>query len=241
MKTIVPAAATAKLAARLVPDQDPAAVFEAVAAHLRSHAPPACNLTVRDVGFSAMPYVVDRGSRWVRAAARVLETLAGVAPVYDRSGATIPALAAFRRHLGIDTVSFAFSTTADAPHAPDESFSRAAYDRAREAYVRLLHDLDGQGPAADEEQEAPGGVAHDGAGELPQSDSDGAEELPQSDSDGDEARARRTAADAASSDGSAQERGDGAVYEEEAWAVVPEHADELGGDWVEAAYEHEEL
>ncbi|KFM27553.1 Apurinic endonuclease-redox protein [Auxenochlorella protothecoides] len=143
MKTIVPATAVAKLAARLVADQRPGEVVALLEAHIAAHHPPACNVTVRELGFAANPYSLDRASPVLATAAEVLREVLGAAPVHDRCGATIPALAAFQTLLGIDTVPFAFALPGDGPHAPDERVKLSMFHKGREAYVRLLHRLDG--------------------------------------------------------------------------------------------------
>ncbi|KAL6779987.1 hypothetical protein ACKKBG_A14560 [Auxenochlorella protothecoides x Auxenochlorella symbiontica] len=155
MKTIVPATAVAKLAARLVADQRPGEVVALLEAHIAAHHPPACNVTVREMGFAANPYSLDRASPVLATAAEVLREVLGAAPLHDRCGATIPALAAFQTLLGIDTVPFAFALPGDGPHAPDERVKLSMFHKGREAYVRLLHRLDGWG------ESGPGGPAED--------------------------------------------------------------------------------
>ena len=71
IKTIVPASARAKLAARLVPGQRPKEVLALLEAHITRNHPPACNVTVRELGFSAHPYHMRRDSPVNAAAATV--------------------------------------------------------------------------------------------------------------------------------------------------------------------------
>ena len=71
IKTIIPARAVAKLAARLVPNQDPGAVLKLIEAHIQAHHPPACNVTIRELGFKGWPYSGRRHSRMISAATKV--------------------------------------------------------------------------------------------------------------------------------------------------------------------------
>lgn len=51
---------------------------------------------------------------------QVLEEVLGRPPLYIREGGTIPALALFRQHLGVDTTVFAFGLEDDRIHSPNE-------------------------------------------------------------------------------------------------------------------------
>jgi acetylornithine deacetylase/succinyl-diaminopimelate desuccinylase-like protein len=108
IKTIVPARAIAKVAARLVPGQSPAAVVAAITAHVAAHAPPAAAAAVRPLSFQADPWTSPRHTRGNAAAAKVLQEVMGSAPLYYRDGATIPALAFFQQELGVESTIFGF-------------------------------------------------------------------------------------------------------------------------------------
>lgn len=84
IKTVIPATARAKLAARLVPDQSPAEVLEQIERHIERHHPPACNVTIKELGFKGAAFVADRTSRPMAVAAKVR----GAGPwVFGRGGA----------------------------------------------------------------------------------------------------------------------------------------------------------
>lgn len=53
---------------------------------------------------------------------QVLTALMGNPPKFVRSGATIPALAAFQHHLNASTTVFAFGLPDSNMHAPNENF-----------------------------------------------------------------------------------------------------------------------
>ncbi|KAL4520273.1 hypothetical protein Ndes2526B_g01201 [Nannochloris sp. 'desiccata'] len=141
IKTVLPATAVAKLAARLVPDQDPKEILALLEAHIQEHHPKACNVTVRELGFKAFPFVTDRNSPVNTAAAKILKEVIGAEPQYVRNGATIPAMAAFQKYLGAETTTLAFALSSDAVHAPNERYSLKQYSTSRVAYVKFLYEL----------------------------------------------------------------------------------------------------
>lgn len=143
IKTILPSKASAKLSSRIVPNMDPAATLRALRAHLQRHAPPTANLSFVEVDFSAAAYDCPRESVGNRVAARVLQGIMGGAPRYERSGGTIPALALFKKHLGIDTTVFGFGLPDDAIHAPDERYSLEFFKTGRDAVIGFLFELGG--------------------------------------------------------------------------------------------------
>lgn len=141
IKTIIPSRAVAKLAARLVPNQDPGAVLKLIEAHIQAHHPPACNVTVRELGFKGWSYSGRRHSRMISAATKVLAEVMGTGPLFFRDGATIPALAIFQQHLGVETLGFGFELASDALHAPDEHVQLSMYHASRAAFVKLIYEL----------------------------------------------------------------------------------------------------
>ncbi|GAB4821211.1 hypothetical protein N2152v2_008257 [Parachlorella kessleri] len=141
IKTIIPASARSKLAARLVPAQQPQDILELVEAHIRQHHPPACNVTITELGFKGGPFVASRSSPPMTAAAKVLQEEMGAAPLFVRGGATIPALALFRKALGVDTTVFGFGLPDQNVHAPNERHRLSMYHLSQRAYVKLLLEL----------------------------------------------------------------------------------------------------
>ena len=87
---------------------------------MQAHLPPGCNATVRELGFRSHPYRAGKDTLPNRVAARVLQRLMGSPPRWAKSGATIPALSAFQRHLGADTTTFGFGLPDCNLHAPNE-------------------------------------------------------------------------------------------------------------------------
>lgn len=143
VKTVLPSRAHAKITCRLVGDQDPARVREAVAGHVRRHADPAVHVEVRSLGSAGRPYTISTRHPGNRAARAVLTELYGVDPYEIASGGSIPILGMFERYLDAKTVIFAFALEDEGAHGPNEFFRLASYERGRTAWCRLLDRLAG--------------------------------------------------------------------------------------------------
>jgi acetylornithine deacetylase/succinyl-diaminopimelate desuccinylase-like protein len=120
-KGVIPARATAKLSFRLVPDQDPREIDRLFREHIARITPPTVHATVRTVS-GAEPVLIDPQHPAVRAASFAYRKGFGAAPVFLRSGGTIPILSAFQKTLGIPTVLMGFALPDDRMHAPNEKF-----------------------------------------------------------------------------------------------------------------------
>ena len=118
-KTIIPAHAHAKVSCRLVANQDPERIFEAVRAAVMDLAPAGIRVDVRNL-HGGRPSLTPIDHPASRAAARALEATFGRAPVYLREGGSIPVTASFATILGLPTVLLGFSNPDDNAHAPNE-------------------------------------------------------------------------------------------------------------------------
>ncbi len=120
-KAVIPAKATAKLAVRLVPDQTPQEIAALLQKHFARITPPTLRATMRiDLGVNSV--VVSRSNTFVEAAAVAYQKGFGAAPVFKRSGGTIPAVSSFQDILGLPIVMMGFGLPDDRMHAPDEKF-----------------------------------------------------------------------------------------------------------------------
>ncbi len=140
-KTVIPSTAHAKITCRLVPDQDPRAIAEAVVAHIEQHTPPGARVEVEVEQSMAQPYIMPTDHPGMRAARDVLVELYGREPYYARSGGSIPVCALFQNTLGVYTVEFAFALNDELQHSPNEFFRLENFYRGQEGYCRLLHRL----------------------------------------------------------------------------------------------------
>ena len=120
-KGIIPARAVAKLSFRLVPDQDPRQIDQLFREHIARITPPTVRAKVRTLS-AAKPAVVNTHHPAMRAAALAYRKGFGAAPVFLRSGGTIPAVSTFQEVLGIPTVLMGFALRDDRIHAPNEKF-----------------------------------------------------------------------------------------------------------------------
>jgi len=121
-KTVIPAMGMAKVSCRLVPDQQPDAVLQAVTRHVATHVPPGVEARVIPHAGSAPAYRIDPGHHGLRLAREVLQRRYGREPIAVLTGGTLPVSEVFKRVLGIDTVYFSFSTADEGFHAPNEFF-----------------------------------------------------------------------------------------------------------------------
>lgn len=137
-KTVLPARAHAKITCRLVPDQDPGQVLDAVEAHVREHTPPGVRVHVHRFPGSARAYLVDPDHPVVAEAARVLAEVYGEEPAFTRTGGTLPVAAMVQSILNIPFVFFTFGDPDSNIHAPNEFFRLESFDKGVRAYTRLL-------------------------------------------------------------------------------------------------------
>ena len=120
-KTVLPAAAMAKLSFRLVPNQDPDKIFQQVEAHLKKHCPEHITLTVKK-GHGGSPYRSDPNDTYGKVAQEALEEVFGKEPVLIREGGSIPIIGDFKRILGADTLMLGLALPDAQIHAPNENF-----------------------------------------------------------------------------------------------------------------------
>jgi len=141
VKTIIPAQATAKLTARLVPGQDPAHCLAAIIAHLRDHVPDGLGLQITEQGVGGPGFRLDPDSTIAARAREVLDGLGEEETVMVWDGASIPIVSSIAALLGVDPVLAGFGSDEDRAHAPNESFP---VDRFRRGYLyvgRLLRSI----------------------------------------------------------------------------------------------------
>lgn len=136
-KTIVPARAGAKLSARLVANQDSLDIYNRLCRHIERLTPDSMELNIRDLG-RGEPVVLDSGHPAVRAGVAALENVFGVAPVFLRSGGTIPVAGMLKSILNVDPVMIGFGLNSDRIHAPDEHFGLDRFRAGVETLIRFF-------------------------------------------------------------------------------------------------------
>jgi len=134
-KTIIPAWAAAKISTRLVPDQDYREIEQAMRRHLEEIAPPTVTVEVRIIHGGA-PAITPLDHPGIAPAARALEAGFGKAPLYQRSGGSVPVVAALDAHLGLKTLMVGFANPTGNFHAPNEWMSLR---NIRDGMASLVH------------------------------------------------------------------------------------------------------
>jgi acetylornithine deacetylase/succinyl-diaminopimelate desuccinylase-like protein len=133
----VPARATARLDVRLVPRQHPARVFAVLRDHLVAAAPAGAAVEVRCLG-ATRAVEMPRRHPALQAAAASYRTVFGAAPVWLRSGGTIPVVGHADRLFGVPTVLLGFGAADDRAHAANEHFPLALLSRGIATVTDLL-------------------------------------------------------------------------------------------------------
>jgi acetylornithine deacetylase/succinyl-diaminopimelate desuccinylase-like protein len=145
-KTIIPAFAAAKISTRLVPDQDHREIERLMTEHLERIAPPTVRVEVKVI-HGGQPAITPMDHPAVRLAARALEGAFGRAPLFHRSGGSIPVVAALESALGLKSVMVGFASPNGNFHAPNEWLPLANYRGGMDAIVRLWGELGAAGRA----------------------------------------------------------------------------------------------
>jgi acetylornithine deacetylase/succinyl-diaminopimelate desuccinylase-like protein len=118
-KSIIPARANAKISIRLVPDQVPQEIEQLCRRHITRVTPATVRSSVR-THFATNPALVSRTHPAMRAAIDACRKGFGAAPVFLRSGGSIPVVNSFQTLLGIPTILLGFGLPDDRIHAPNE-------------------------------------------------------------------------------------------------------------------------
>ena len=140
VKAVIPSRAVAKLNFRLVPDQETDEIEHLVRRHVARIVPPGMELTIRTL-LKASPAMVNRKHPAMRAAATAYLQGFGVAPVFLRSGGSIPVVNTFQEVLGLPTVLMGFALPDDRIHAPNEKFHLSNFYRGINTSIRFMSEI----------------------------------------------------------------------------------------------------
>lgn len=120
-KTVLPSKATAKISARLVPNQSSTVITEKLLNYFRSIAPD--SVTVRaEEHHGGEPYMTPIDSKAFKAASRAIETTFGKAPIPVRGGGSIPICSMFEKVLDAKIAFMGFGLDSDNLHSPNEKY-----------------------------------------------------------------------------------------------------------------------
>ncbi|SEB42287.1 dipeptidase [Paenibacillus sp. GP183] len=121
IKPIIPNRAVAKVACRLAAAQEPDEIMDAVEQHIKNHTPGGVTIRMNRM-LRGNPFVTPIDHPTMVAAADAYEESYGTAPVYMRSGGSIPIIEALGRLLEAPVVMLGFGLPGENLHAPNEHF-----------------------------------------------------------------------------------------------------------------------
>ncbi len=125
-KTVLPSKATAKISARLVPNQSSEKITKMLLDYFKKIAP--ANVIVKAFEHhGGEPYMMPIDSKAYQAAAKAMETTFGKKPIPVRGGGSIPICFLFEKELGIKVVFLGFGLDSDNLHSPNEKFDLANF------------------------------------------------------------------------------------------------------------------
>lgn len=125
-KTVLPSKATAKISARLVPNQSSHKITEILLNYFQKIAP--ASVTVRAFEHhGGEPYMTPIDSKGYKAASKALETTFGKTPIPVRGGGSIPICSILEKELGIKIIFMGFGLDNDNLHSPNEKYNLENY------------------------------------------------------------------------------------------------------------------
>ncbi len=125
-KTVLPAKATAKISARLVPNQTSEKITELLLAHFRKIAPSCVTVNAFE-HHGGEPYGTPIDSKGYQAASRALETTFGKTPIPVKGGGSIPICHTLESELSTKIIFMGFGLDNDGLHSPNEKYNIENY------------------------------------------------------------------------------------------------------------------
>ncbi|MDR3199741.1 MAG: dipeptidase [Planctomycetaceae bacterium] len=140
-KTIIPSKASAKFTCRLVPNQNPNTIANAVQEFIALRIPPGITweLVVQH-GAPGMRLDLET-SKFVPPMSKALEKTFSCSPVFTREGGSIPIVAEFHNVLDAEVLLVGWGQDDDALHSPNEKFSLASFHAGILASARFFAEL----------------------------------------------------------------------------------------------------
>jgi acetylornithine deacetylase/succinyl-diaminopimelate desuccinylase-like protein len=121
-KTVLPSKATAKISARLVPNQSSKKITEKLLNYFKSIAP--ASVTVKAFEHhGGEAYMTPIDSRGYKAAAKAVEKTFGKQPIPVRGGGSIPICSILEKELGVKIIFMGFGLDNDNLHSPNEKYN----------------------------------------------------------------------------------------------------------------------
>lgn len=136
-KTVIPKEAHAKITCRLVADQDPQAVLDAIEAHLRAHTPIGAKITFTPKE-KAFAFNIDPSHPMLQKAADAFESVYGTRALFTKDGGSIPIVEKLSSTLNAPAVMMGFGLPDENLHAPNEHFNLENFDQGLLTIVQYL-------------------------------------------------------------------------------------------------------
>ncbi|MGZ4091328.1 MAG: M20/M25/M40 family metallo-hydrolase, partial [Bacteroidia bacterium] len=120
-KTVLPSKATAKISARLVPNQSSVKMTKLLLDYFTKIAPPSVTVKAFE-HHGGETYTTPINSRGYKAASRAVEKTFGKTPIPVRGGGSIPICSILEKELGIKIIFMGFGLDSDNLHSPNEKY-----------------------------------------------------------------------------------------------------------------------
>jgi acetylornithine deacetylase/succinyl-diaminopimelate desuccinylase-like protein len=140
-KTIIPAWAAAKISCRLVPDQDPKAVAQALRDFLDEVRPKTVRINVTQLTGHGDPWITAVDHPLIQAGRRALQRVYGKDPALIRSGGSIGAVEVIGRVLDAPCLLVGFVLPDCFAHAPNERLDLESFYTGRKAALHLWEEI----------------------------------------------------------------------------------------------------
>ncbi|RXZ76713.1 dipeptidase [Paenibacillaceae bacterium] len=136
-KTVIPKEAHAKITCRLVGQQQPQQVLDAIIRHLESRIQAGATLKITP-GEKAPAFDADPSNPFLQLAADAYEQVYGARAIFTKDGGSIPIVEAFSRILAAPVVLMGFGLPDENLHAPNEHFNLQNFDKGLLTIVEFL-------------------------------------------------------------------------------------------------------
>lgn len=125
-KTVLPSKATAKISARLVPNQSSKKITKKLLAYFKSIAPKGVTVKAWE-HHGGEPYMTPIDSKGYLAAEKAVKQTFGKQPIPVRGGGSIPICSILEKELGIKIIFMGFGLDNDNLHSPNEKYNIENY------------------------------------------------------------------------------------------------------------------
>jgi len=125
-KTVLPSKATAKISARLVPNQSSRKMTDMLLDYFKKIAPPSVTVKAFE-HHGGEAYMTPIDSKGYKAAAKAVETTFGKQPIPVRGGGSIPICSILEKELGVKIIFMGFGLDNDNLHSPNEKYNIENY------------------------------------------------------------------------------------------------------------------